>query len=113
MKKSKLPTTDSIDELARFWDTHDLTDFEDELEEVREPVFVRRQVIKVQLDTPAAQAVKELAHAKGVTQEELVREWVLQQLDLCNGRRAKKKKAGSSRETSKAAERSTRGADRL
>jgi hypothetical protein len=101
MKKSKLPATDSIDELARFWDTHDLTDFEDELEEVREPVFVRRKVIKVQLETPAAQAVKELAQAKGVTPGELVREWVLQQLDLRNGRRAKKKKAGSSRETSK------------
>jgi hypothetical protein len=23
----KLPNTDSIEELARFWDTHDLTDF--------------------------------------------------------------------------------------
>ncbi len=41
MKESKLPKTDSIQELAEFWDTHDLTDFEDELEEVIEPVFVR------------------------------------------------------------------------
>jgi hypothetical protein len=39
MKKSKLPKTDSIQELAAFWDTHDLTDFEDELEEVAEPVL--------------------------------------------------------------------------
>jgi len=31
---------DSIEKLAEFWDTHDLTDFEDELEEVTEPVFV-------------------------------------------------------------------------
>jgi hypothetical protein len=36
MKKTKLPRTDSIQELAEFWDTHDLTDFEDELEEVGE-----------------------------------------------------------------------------
>jgi hypothetical protein len=35
----KIPETDSVEELARFWDTHDLTDFEDELEEVSEPVF--------------------------------------------------------------------------
>ncbi len=34
-----LPQTDSIQELAQFWDNHDLTDFEDELEEVTEPVF--------------------------------------------------------------------------
>jgi hypothetical protein len=37
----KLPETDSIQELANFWDTHDVTDFDDELVEVAEPVFVR------------------------------------------------------------------------
>jgi len=46
MKKPKLPKTDSIQKLAEFWDTHDLTDFEDELEEVAEPVFVRDTAIK-------------------------------------------------------------------
>jgi hypothetical protein len=25
--------------LAQFWDTHDLTDFEDELDEVTKPIF--------------------------------------------------------------------------
>lgn len=39
MKTQRLPQTDSIQELAHFWDTHDLADFEDELEEVTEPVF--------------------------------------------------------------------------
>jgi hypothetical protein len=34
-----LPKNDSIEELAEFWDTHDLTDFENELEEVAESVF--------------------------------------------------------------------------
>ena len=34
MKKQTLPQIDSIEELAHFWDTHDLTAFEDELEEV-------------------------------------------------------------------------------
>jgi protein tyrosine phosphatase (PTP) superfamily phosphohydrolase (DUF442 family) len=38
---SKLPTTDSIEVLARFWDTRDVTDFEDELEEVEGSVFER------------------------------------------------------------------------
>jgi antitoxin YefM len=40
-KASKLPQTDSITELAKFWDTHDLADFEDQLQEVVEPVFER------------------------------------------------------------------------
>ena len=41
MKAQQPPETDSIEELAQFWDTHDLTDFEDQLEEVKEPVFER------------------------------------------------------------------------
>jgi hypothetical protein len=32
----------AIAELATFWDTHDLTDFEAQLEEVTQPVFKRR-----------------------------------------------------------------------
>jgi hypothetical protein len=28
-----IPKTDSVEELAQFWDTHDLTDFENELED--------------------------------------------------------------------------------
>lgn len=39
MNQTNIPQTDSIQELADFWDTHDLTDFENELEEVTEPVF--------------------------------------------------------------------------
>ena len=80
MKKSKLPTTDSIQELAEFWDTHDLTDFEDQLEEVAEPVFVRGAAVKVPLELREAEAVEQMAQAKGVSREELIREWVLQKL---------------------------------
>lgn len=35
------PHIDSIEELAKFWDTHDITKFEAELEEVEKPVFDR------------------------------------------------------------------------
>ena len=38
MNCKNIPQTDSIKKLANFWDTHDLTDFEDELEEVNETV---------------------------------------------------------------------------
>ena len=50
MNTAEMPQTDSIQELAHFWDTHDLTDFEDQLEEVAEPVFEREAVVKVQLE---------------------------------------------------------------
>ncbi len=44
MNTTQIPQTDSIEELAHFWETHDLTDFESELEEVTEPVFERGRV---------------------------------------------------------------------
>lgn len=39
--KQQLPKTASIPELADFWDRHDLTDFEGQLEVVTERVFAR------------------------------------------------------------------------
>ncbi len=76
MSTAKLPQTDSIQELARFWDTHDLTDFEDQLQEVAEPVFERQTVVKVPLPATDVAAVKKLAKSKGVGYTELIREWV-------------------------------------
>jgi predicted DNA binding CopG/RHH family protein len=80
MKKPKLPKTDSIQELAEFWDTHDLTDLEQDLEEVAEPLFARRTAIKVPLELLQVEAVERMAQAKGVSREELIRAWVLQKL---------------------------------
>lgn len=88
MKNSKLPKIDSIEKLAEFWDTHDLTDFEDELEEVSEPVFVRGRAIPVYLNSRESKAVQQMARAKGVSPEELIRAWVVQLLARrSNGRR--------------------------
>lgn len=47
MNVPKIPKTDSIAELAKFWDPHDLTDFEDQLEEVTAPVFENNMVVKI------------------------------------------------------------------
>jgi hypothetical protein len=88
MKNSKLPKIDSIEKLAEFWDTHDLTDFEDVLEEISEPVFVRGSAIPVYLNSRESKTVQQMARAKGVSPEELIRTWVVQQLARrSNGRR--------------------------
>ena len=80
MNTSRLPQTDSIQELATFWDTHDATEFEDELEEVGERVFERNAEITVQLDTGDANAVRAMAKSRGVGDAELIREWVLERI---------------------------------
>jgi hypothetical protein len=82
MKGLKLPPIDSIEELARFWDTHDLTDFAEELEEVTEPVFERKPdtVIPLHLQPQELAAIRRVAQAQGVEEATLVREWVLEKL---------------------------------
>lgn len=82
MNSVDMPQTDSIQELARFWDTHDLTDFEDQLEEVSEPVFEREAVVKIQLEPDEIEALNEIAKARGVGSADLIREWVLEKIQL-------------------------------
>ena len=43
MNNDTIPQSDSIQELAQFWDAHDLADYDEQLEEVAEPVFEREQ----------------------------------------------------------------------
>jgi hypothetical protein len=80
MSAKRLPKSDSIEELARFWDTHDLTDFEGELDEVSEPVFKSERTIILNLSADEAHAVSQLANEKGVAKGELIRSWVLEKL---------------------------------
>jgi CopG antitoxin of type II toxin-antitoxin system len=82
MTTAKIPQTDSITELAQFWDTHDLTDFTDQLEEVPEPVFTRKPatMLTIRLQPDEAEALERLATATGVEQAALIQEWVREKL---------------------------------
>lgn len=81
-RKVKIPDTDSIEEMARFWDTHDATDFADEFEELTEPLFEREPgiVIVVRLEPQEAEAVQRIAISRGLNNTALLREWVLEKL---------------------------------
>jgi hypothetical protein len=82
MKQQAIPQTDSIRELADFWDSHDVTDFDEELEEVKEIVFERRDdsVLELHLTPEEAAAVKRLAEKRGVASTKLIEEWVRQKV---------------------------------
>ena len=79
---SKIPKTDSIKEMARFWDTHDLTEFEDEIEEVQELVFDEgpQSVMRIRLYPDEMAALKRIAESRGINQAALVKEWVSEKL---------------------------------
>ena len=98
MKKIRIPKTDSIKELAHFFETHDMGDFESELVEVHEvtgPIAIPRNSILVHLETRQAAAVKKLAKAEGVSAEEIVRKWILKNILPLNGHMPKKRQSAS------------------
>ena len=80
MNKLTIPKTDSIQELAHFWDTHDLTNFEGELEEVKELIFERDVVINIHLKQDEAERIKHIAELKGISFSGLIREWVKERI---------------------------------
>lgn len=81
MKAARLPDTDSIDELAKFWDSHDLTDFEDQLDEVAEPVFRYGQKgIPVPLEPDEIAAAERVARAEGRDLANLLHGWIAEKL---------------------------------
>ena len=72
--------TSAIKTFARFWDTLDLTEFEADLEEVAEPVFAQGTPIRVHLEPTDAESLRQIASAKGISEAELIRDWVRQRL---------------------------------
>jgi len=84
MSTLKLPTINSVSELADFWDNHDLTDFEEQLEEVVEPVFERKAetIVEIRLPSNYITAIRKVATSKGVGQATLIQQWVFERLQL-------------------------------
>jgi len=77
-----MPNSDSIHELAQFWDAHDLTEFEDQLEEVTAPLFERKSetVIRVHFQRQEFDLLRQMAKAQGIDFATLIRLWVLERL---------------------------------
>ncbi len=93
---SKIPQTDSIAELARFWDTHDLTDFESELVEVTEPVFERSEkILHISLHSRQASALHRSAMARTMSDDELAKEWLCERLRISRQRTRRAKIAAA------------------
>jgi hypothetical protein len=78
--KPPIPSTDSIDALARFWDSHDVTDYSDELEEVKGPVFKRSDVVRVPLTAEEHDSLRRRALKRGVDESALIHEWIREKL---------------------------------
>lgn len=81
---SRIPDFASIEEEADFWDTHDLTEFQDELEpvefEIAKPLK-STWMLSIRLDKETFDALREIAKPKGLGASTLARMWILEELE--------------------------------
>ena len=80
--ESRIPDFKSREEEAEFWDTHDITDFLDELR----PVKVRfaknlSEGMTIRFEPEMVVELRQRAKQKGIGPTTLVRMWVLERLE--------------------------------
>jgi predicted DNA binding CopG/RHH family protein len=80
-KKGAIPHFSSIEEEAKFWDTHDTTEYEDQFRPVKVRFAERlSEGITIRFDPQTLAALRERAREKGVGPTTLARMWILEHL---------------------------------
>jgi hypothetical protein len=87
-KRGRLPRFKSREEEAKFWDTHSLADFADELE----PAAVKAdrplgQILGIRLDAETVDRLACIGRAKGIGPSTLARIWIMERLAEVDGER--------------------------
>ncbi len=82
-KKSRIPEFKTYKEEAHFWDTHSITDFEDETEDVN-IVFdldkPRDETLVVRLQKDLKEKLEKIARNRGLNLSTLARMWLIEKL---------------------------------
>lgn len=79
--RSQIPAFRNREEEAAFWDTHDVTDYLDELRPVRvTPAPGLSAGMTVRLDPDDREALGRIAAARGIGPSTLVRMWIKERL---------------------------------
>lgn len=65
---------------AEFWDTHDLSEYEEQTREVEAEVDLRRRTFLTALEPELARKVSAYAEAQGVSVETLINVWLTEKL---------------------------------
>jgi predicted DNA binding CopG/RHH family protein len=81
--KSRIPKFRTREQAARWFDTHDMADYQDEFKTVRAE-FARNlsQGITIRLDPATLAEVRSRARAQGIGPTTLIRMWILERLNL-------------------------------
>lgn len=80
-KKPGIPEFSSYEEEAKFWDSHDTADYEQEFTPVRVK-FAKNlsEGITIRLDPGTLNVLRAIAHERGIGPTTLARMWILEQL---------------------------------
>lgn len=84
--ESRIPRFKNVEEAAAWFDTHDTAEYEDEFEEVKEPIqfVVQRapanKALTVRVDERTLAEVIKQAAEQGIGPSTLVRMWILEHL---------------------------------
>ena len=86
MRKKTIPKFKSEQEEVRFWKTHSITEFEDDLVEVKNMRFRKpsKQLISLRIDGHMIASLKESAAKKGLGYLTLIRMWIAERLSQEN-----------------------------
>lgn len=80
-QKSRIPDFKSRQEMARWWDTHDLADYQDEFKTVKIKVAENlSEGITIRMDSKTLGELRSKAQKKGVGPTTLARMWIMENL---------------------------------
>ena len=91
--QGRIPDFQSREEEAEWWDTHDLSDYLDELRPVEvhvSPNLLSEQSMSVRLPTATLDRLRSKASRKGVGHTTLARMWIMERLEAEDRYDAKK-----------------------
>lgn len=79
--KRRIPDFANREEMAKFWDTHDVSDYWDELKPVKVRVAKRlSEGLNIRLDPDTLAQLRAQAAEKGIGPTTLARMWILEQV---------------------------------
>jgi len=92
--KKKLPNFNSYEEAAEFFDTHSMSDYWDEMEEVemelssnlKEKLERKRFYRWLGLSTEHIQAIEQEAEEKQLSSKQLISQWILEHIQPVSAR---------------------------
>ncbi len=87
-RRSRIPQFATYEEEAEFWDTHDVTEFWDELQPASEPLGeFAGHLVGIPITSAQMSVLSERARAEGTNEVELARRWVAERLSSVEAER--------------------------